>query len=79
MNLSGEISNAAGQPLTARVGIVTDTSPFLVDVQGTVLEHVGLIGSAPPVGANVLLVGQAVKGSKSSGSSWVCLGEITAT
>ena len=79
MSFINEITNAAGQPVTARIGTVTSTSPFLVDVQGTILEHVGRIGAAPAVGSVVLLLGQAVKGSNSSGSSWVCIGQITAT
>lgn len=79
MTLSNEIINSAGQPATVRVGIVTSTSPFQVTVQGTVIgENLGRIGAAPPLGATVLLLGQAVKGSKSSGSSWVVLGQIVA-
>lgn len=79
MSLSSEIFNAAGQPLTARVGVVTSTSPFRVRVQGEVFSNLGLIGSTPSLGATVLLLGQSVKGSHSSGSSWVCIGTITAT
>jgi hypothetical protein len=79
MNLGGEISNVAGQPLTARVGIVTSTSPFIVDVQGTSFTDLGRIGAAPALGATVLLLGQSVKGAKSSGSSWICMGAIVAT
>lgn len=79
MNLGNEISNVAGQPLTARVGTVTSTSPLTVDVQGTSFTDLGLIGSAPSLGATVLLLGQSVKGAKSSGSSWICMGTITAT
>jgi hypothetical protein len=79
VNLSAEIFNAAGQPLTARVGKVTSTSPFVVEVQGTPFTDLGLIGSTPSLGATVLLLGQSVKGAKSSGSSWICMGTITAT
>jgi hypothetical protein len=81
MNLSSEIVNSSGQPATIRVGIVVSTSPFKVSVQGTVIDNdsLGLIGSTPALGATVLLLGQAVKGSKSSGSSWVCMGTIVAT
>ncbi len=78
-NLSNEIFSAAGQPVTARVGTVVSTSPFQVSVQGEVFNNVGLIGSAPALGATVLLLGQAVKGSRSSASSWVCMGAIVAT
>ena len=78
MSLVNEISNAAGQPLTARVGIVVDTSPLQVDVQGTIFQGVnlGYVGTLPSLGDVVLLLGQAVKGSKSSGSSWVVMGKI---
>jgi hypothetical protein len=78
-NLSNEIFNAAGQPVTARVGVVSSTSPFRVRVQGEEFANLGLIGSTPALGATVLLLGQSVKGSRSSGSSWVCMGTITAT
>jgi len=78
MSFSGEIFNAAGQPLTARVGIVVSSSPLRVNVQGTIFEgdSLGLIGSTPSVGAVVLLLGQSVKGAKTSGSSWVVIGTI---
>lgn len=79
MSLANEIFSAAGQPVTARVGVVVSTSPFQVQVQGEVFNNVGRIGTAPAVGATVLLLGQAVKGSRSSGSSWVCMGQIVAT
>lgn len=78
-NLPNEVFNAAGQPLTARVGIVVSTSPFQVQVQGQVFNNVGRVGTAPALGATVLLLGQSVKGSRSSGSSWVCMGAIVAT
>lgn len=78
MSLSGQIFNSSGRPAVVRVGIVTSTSPFEVTVQGTPFTELGLIGSAPGLGAVVLLLGQSVKGAKSSGSSWVVLGEITA-
>lgn len=78
MSLSDAIVGAAGQPATIRIGIVTSTSPFEVTVQGTVFTNLGRIGSAPALGTTVLLLGQAVKGSKSSGSSWVVLGQVVA-
>jgi len=78
VSLPNAISNAAGQPITARVGTVVSTSPFQVDVQGSIFQGatLGIIGTPPGLGAIVLLLGQAVKGSKSSGSSWVVIGEI---
>lgn len=76
MSLSDEIVNKSGQPLTARVGVVTSTVPLVVDVQGTPFTELGRIGTLPSLGDTVLLLGQAVKGSSSSGSSWICLGTI---
>lgn len=76
MSLTDAIANAAGQPLTARIGVVSSTSPFEVTVQGVVFRNLGRIGAAPALGATVLLLGQAVKDSKSSGSSWVVMGQI---
>ena len=81
MSLVKQINRAAGQPLTARVGIVVSSSPLRIDVQGTIFDTaggLGLIGSAPSVGDTVLLLGQSVLSSKSSGSSWVCMGTIQA-
>lgn len=78
-NLANEIFGAAGQPVTARVGTVVSASPLQISVQGEIFNDVGLIGTAPALGDTVLLLGQAVKGSRSSGSSWVCLGAITGT
>jgi hypothetical protein len=80
VSFTDQIFNAAGQPATVRVGVVTSTSPFEVTVQGAVFTGLGLLNvAAPPgLGAVVLLLGQAVKGAKSSGSSWIVLGEIIA-
>lgn len=77
--LSNEIFNTAGQPVTSRVGVVTSISPFQVEVQGEIFSNLGLIGSTPALGSTVLLLGQSVKGSRTSGSSWVCIGAIVAT
>lgn len=78
MNLNAQINNVAGQPLTARIGTVVSASPLQIDLQGTIIEapNLGLVGAIPSVGANVLLLGQAVRGAKTSGSSWVCVGTI---
>lgn len=80
MSLADEIFGASGQPATVRVGIVTSTSPFEVTVQGTIFTELGLlnVAAAPGLGAVVLLLGQSVRGAKSSGSSWIVLGEIVA-
>lgn len=79
MSLVDAVNSAAGQPATIRVGIVTSTSPLRVDVQGTPYEGFGRIGSMPAVGDVVLMLGQSVRGSGSSGSSWVMLGTIQPT
>lgn len=76
MSQPDAIVDAAGMPATVRVGIVTSSSPLEVSVQGTSFRELGYIGALPSVGDTVLLLGVAVKGSASSGSSWVVLGEI---
>lgn len=78
MSFTDQIFNAAGQPTTVRVGIVTSTSPFVVQVQGAPFTNLGFLNVAarPSLGAVVLLLGQSVKGAKSSGSSWIVMGEI---
>lgn len=78
MSFSNEIVNKAGQPLTARIGVVVSTSPLIVNVQGSNFDELGLVGTLPSLNDTVLLLGQSVKGSSSSGSSWVCLGTIVA-
>lgn len=75
MSLPDAVFNAAGQPATVRVGTVVGTSPLRVSVQGTIFP-VARIGALPSVGATVLLLGQSVRASGSSGSSWICLGTI---
>lgn len=78
MNLTDEIFDSSGQPATIRIGVVTSTSPFEVTVQGAPFTELGLLNVAPPPALNavVILVGQSVRGSKSSGSSWIVLGEV---
>lgn len=78
MSFTEQIVNNAGQPATVRVGTVVATSPLTVDVQGTRFTNLGLlnVAPAPGLGAVVLLLGQAVKGAKTSGSSWIILGQI---
>ena len=76
MSQPDAIVDAAGMPATVRVGIVTSSSPLEVSVQGTPFRELGYIGALPSVWDTVLLLGVAVKGSASSGSSWVVLGEI---
>lgn len=79
MSLAGAVSDAAGQPATVRVGVVVSATPLQVNVQGSVMEGLGRIGALPAVGDTVLLLGQSMRGSGSSGSSWVVLGKIIAS
>lgn len=79
MSFVDAVNNAAGQPATVRVGVVVSTSPLRVDVQGTPFEGMGLIGATPALGDVVLMLGQSVRGSGSSGSSWVIVGVIQPT
>lgn len=78
MSLSDQIIGSGGQPSTVRIGVVTSTSPFEVTVQGTVFTELGFLNVAalPSLGAVVVLLGQSVRGAKSSGSSWIVLGEV---
>lgn len=78
MSFAAAISSAAGQPMTGRVGVVVGVSPLQIDLQGTIIEGIslGVVGTVPSLGDNVLLLGQAVRGAKTSGSSWVCMGTI---
>jgi len=79
VSLVDAVNVAAGQPATVRVGVVTSVSPLRVDVQGTLFEGMGRIGTLPSLGDVVLMLGQSVRGSGSSGSSWVVLGTIEPT
>jgi hypothetical protein len=78
VSLVDQITRAAGQPLTARIGVVVSTAPLRINLQGTIIgaPNLGIVGTTPSLGDNVLLLGQAVKGAKTSGSSWVCMGTI---
>lgn len=81
MSLPEAINNAAGQPATIRVGVVIQASPLQVELQGTILQgdNLGRVGTAPALGDFVLLLGQSVRGARTSGSSWVVLGKINPT
>jgi hypothetical protein len=79
VSLPAAIEDRVGQSATIRVGLVVGVSPLRVEVQGTVFNELGLCGTMPSVGDRVLLLGQAVAGGASSGSSWVCMGRIVST
>jgi hypothetical protein len=75
--LAAGISEAAGQPLTSRVGTIMGVSPLLVDIGGSALNPavVGCVSSyIPRVGDTVVLLGQAVEGADSFASSWTIVG-----
>jgi hypothetical protein len=76
-DLADAVVDAAGQPLTSRVGTILAVNPIQVDVGGTVLNPavVGCVSSyLPRSGDTVVLVGQAVEGADSSGSTWLIVG-----
>ena len=76
-DLADAVVDAAGQPLTSRVGTILAVNPIQVDVCGTVLNPgvVGCVSSyLPRSGDTVVLVGQAVEGADSSGSTWLIVG-----
>lgn len=76
-DLADAVVDAAGQPLTSRVGTILAVNPIQVDVGGTVLNPavVGCVSSyLPRTGDTVVLVGQAVEGADSSGSTWLIVG-----
>ncbi len=77
MTLPGAIVGAAGQPATLRRGVVVGVNPVQVSVQGVTFTDVGVLsGYTATVGDEVVLIGQAVRNSNSSGSSWLLLGQV---
>jgi hypothetical protein len=77
MDLADAVVDAAGQPLTSRVGTILAVNPIQVDLAGTILNPavVGCVSSyLPRTGDTVTLVGQAVEGADSSGSTWMIVG-----
>lgn len=82
MTLPATIEERIGQSASTRVGVVVSTSPLRVRIQGVVFEgdSVGRLKSATPaIGDRVLLLGQSVSGSASSGSTWIILDTILPT
>lgn len=76
MGFLDAIAKDRGQPATIRIGVVTSTSPLLINVQGAIFSHVGRLNAvAPALGATVVLIGQSAVSS--DGSSWLLLGTIT--
>lgn len=75
MSLPEAIQRAIGVPASIRVGTVTSTSPLRVQVQDTVYQELGYIGTLPSLGDTVALIGQSTSVT-SSPSSWLVLGKI---
>jgi hypothetical protein len=73
-DLADAVVETAGQPLTSRVGTIEEVNPIRVNMGGTILDP-AVVGCAssylPRIGDTVVLVGQAVDGAESSGSTWM--------
>jgi hypothetical protein len=73
-DLATAVTAAAGQPVTSRVGTVLAVNPIQVDMGGTILDA-AVVGCAssylPRTGDTVVLIGQAVEGGDTSGSTWM--------
>lgn len=77
LDLADAVVDAAGQPLTSRVGTIRGVNPIEVDIGGTILNPavVGCVSSyLPRTGDTVAVVGQAVEGADTSGSTWLIVG-----
>lgn len=77
-DLADAVVETAGQPLTSRVGTIEAVTPTIrVNMGGTILNP-AVVGCAssylPRVGDTVALVGQAIEGAESSGSTWMIVG-----
>lgn len=74
VTLPKQISKVAGQPASVRVGTVVSTNPLQVQVQETIFQDVGILGSYFPVaGETVALLGQS-NAAGSDPTSWLALG-----
>lgn len=77
-SLSDAIKGVPGQPASVRVGRVVTARPLSVDVQGTVFDDVGVIGSYVPLAGDVVaLVGQC-SNAGSDPASWMVVGTLGA-
>lgn len=74
--LTGQITQASGQPSSVRIGTIVQASPLIVSVQGKNLNP-DAVGAAfpfyPMVGASVTLLGQS-KAQGADPSSWLIIG-----
>ena len=75
-SLTQQIASAPGQPSSVRIGIVTETNPTVISVQGQDFTDVGFLGSyVVAFGDVVALLGQSSQAG-SDPASWLCLGKI---
>lgn len=75
-SISQQIAAAPGQPSSVRIGIVTETNPAVITVQGQEFTDVGFLDSyTPTFGDVVALLGQSSQAG-SDPASWLCLGEV---
>ena len=75
-SLPTQVRTAVGQPATVRIGKVVTVSPLTVDVQGSVLTDVGVLGSyLPAVGDTTPLLGQSPQ-SGSDPTTWLAMGNV---
>lgn len=74
--LTGQITQASGQPSSVRIGTIVQENPLIVSVQGKNLNP-DAVGAAfpfyPMVGASVTLLGQS-KAQGADPSSWLIIG-----
>lgn len=78
-DLATAVTATAGQPVTSRVGTILAVNPIQVEMGGTVLEPevVGCASSyIPRAGDTVVLMGQAVEGGDTSGSTWMIIDAV---
>lgn len=75
-SITQQIAAAPGQPSSVRIGIVLETNPAVISVQGQEFTDVGFLDSyVPTVGDVVALLGQSSQAGTDP-TSWLCLGEI---
>lgn len=75
-SITQQIAAAPGQPSSVRIGIVLETNPTVISVQGQEFTDVGFLDSyTPTVGDVVALLGQSSQAGTDP-TSWLCLGEV---
>lgn len=75
-SITQQIAAAPGQPSSVRIGIILETNPTVISVQGQEFTDVGFLDSyTPTLGDVVALLGQSSQAGTDP-TSWLCLGEI---